>query len=477
MAVRHSLVELGFEGEAVLAAAHEAADALRRAGNSKKKIGHLLREVKRRPGDYRDDALFGPLAEALLAAGVRDDDGLPAAGYHELRETLVPHAVWGRELMDERTLEQFETACRLPVAVRGAQMPDGHVGYGLPIGGVLATRGCVIPYAVGVDIACRMRLSIFDEPLGTLQDRRDSLKRALWEETRFGVGAHFEAETRRRHEVLDDPAWSSLELLRQLKSKAWAQLGTSGSGNHFVEFGELTSESGIAEVDLPPGRYLALLSHSGSRGLGAEIAAWFTSVARGQCRLPRQAEHLAWLDLASDAGQSYWTAMTLAGRYAAANHELVHQHVTAAAGLTVRATVENHHNYAWLEEHDGETLVVHRKGATPAGPGVLGVIPGSMGDPGYVVRGRGRPESLHSAAHGAGRQMSRKAATKSLTRQQRGDWLRERGVELLAGGLDESPQAYKRIGQVMAAQGDLVDPLAEFMPRLVLMARGGPAED
>lgn len=398
-------------------------------------------------------------------------------GVIALREEMVPHRIWGRELMEPDCLKQFETACRLPVAVRGAQMPDGHVGYGLPIGGVLATRGVVIPYAVGVDIACRMRLSVYGDPLSVLQGSRDKLKSALTRETEFGVGARFEGRDRRNHEVLDDPAWSAQELLAKLKGKAWAQLGTSGSGNHFVEFGELTSHEGVPELALPAGRYLALLSHSGSRGLGADIAAHFTRVARAGCALPKGAEHLAWLSLESDGGQAYWQAMNLAGGYAAANHELIHRHVTKNAGLDTIASVENHHNFAWLEEHDGETLVVHRKGATPAGFGVLGVIPGSMGDPGFVVRGLGNGASLDSAAHGAGRVMSRGAAKRSLTTTQRSQWLKEKGVELLAGGIDESPQVYKRIQTVMEAQKDLVHAVAEFMPRLVLMARGGPSED
>jgi len=403
-------------------------------------------------------------------------DESTASNAAELRAERVPHRVWGQELLDGATIDQFDVACRLPVATRGAQMPDGHVGYGLPIGGVLATRGVVIPYAVGVDIACRMRLTVFDEPATLLTKRRDRLRGALLNETRFGVGAEFERKERREHAVMDDPAWQAQGLLRGLHDKAWAQLGTSGSGNHFAEWGELTTE-GVPELDLPAGSWLALLSHSGSRGTGAHIAEHFTRLAEARCPLPRQAQNLAWLALDSEEGQAYWQAMTLAGAYAAANHELLHQHVGAAARVATRCCVENHHNFAWLEEHDGERVVVHRKGATPAGRGVLGVIPGSMGDAGYVVRGLGQPESLCSASHGAGRVMSRKQATAKLTKSERARWLARVGVELLAGGLDESPQAYKRLERVMAQQRDLVEPVASFMPRLVLMAAGGRSED
>lgn len=438
-------------------------------GLSLKRAKRKLAAVLNRPRQYLDHELFGELARCL----VEDAPDRGAA----LRAEMVPHRIWGRDLLDEGTLRQFSTACRLPVAVRGAQMPDGHVGYGLPIGGVLATRDAVIPYAVGVDIACRMRLSVYEDGVDLLAEQRERLRRALIGQTRFGVGAAFDAGARRRHAVMDEPVWSADPLLRELKDKAWAQLGTSGSGNHFVEFGELVCEAGIPEIGLPPGTYLALLSHSGSRGLGFAIANHYTRVAMSRCRLPQEARHLAWLDLDSADGQGYWQAMELAGRYASANHELVHRHVTTAAGLTVIGHVENHHNFAWREEHGGETVIVHRKGATPAARGVLGVIPGSMGDPGYVVRGLGHPESLNSSAHGAGRVMSRKQAVKSLSRAQQRAYLEARGIELIAAGLDESPHVYKRIGEVMAAQNDLVEVVAEFRPRLVLMAAGGPAED
>jgi tRNA-splicing ligase RtcB len=321
-----------------------------------------------------------------------------------------------------------------------------------------------------------MRLTICEEPLVALDAKRPRLKQALRDETRFGMGAHFDRGHERRHDVMDDPAWREVQLLALHRDTAAAQLGSSGTGNHFVEFGELET-AGIPELELPAGTYLALLSHSGSRGLGSKIAEHYTKVAMRRHPLPKPAQHLAWLGLDESDGQEYWRAMELAGRYAAANHELIHEHVLRAAGLRRLAQVENHHNFAWLEEHGGEQVVVHRKGATPAGVGVLGVIPGSMGDPGYVVRGKGHPASLASAAHGAGRRMSRSKAKASLTRQQQDDYLRARGIELLDAGLDEAPQAYKPIAEVMAAQDELIETLAEFRPKLVLMASGGRAED
>jgi len=359
-------------------------------------------------------------------------------------------------------------AAALPIAVQGALMPDAHVGYGLPIGGVLATEQAVIPYAVGVDIACRMRLSVLDWSAQDLDARRDDLRRALASETRFGAGAAFTSRERRVHPVLDED-WSIDAVVRPLKELAWAQLGTSGSGNHFAEFGRLSLEH--ADLGLDPGTYLAFLSHSGSRRPGLEVANHYSRLAAGlHPELPRNLRRLAWLDLRSDPGQEYWSAMQLMGRYAAANHDLIHRHVLAALGAQAMCTVENHHNFAWREEHGGREVVVHRKGATPAARGELGIVPGSMATPGWVVRGLGSEAAMRSAAHGAGRAMGRAEARRRLKRADVEGLLRSRGVEVLGADLDEAPQAYKDIEVVMAAQSELVEPVARFDPVLVKMA-------
>jgi len=390
----------------------------------------------------------------------------------------APYQIWGRNLEPD-AVRQLQNACRLPVAVSAALMPDAHVGYGLPIGGVLATNEAVIPYAVGVDIACRMKMTVLDLPVSTLKIDQSRLAKALERETRFGIGATFRAP--RQHDVMDRD-WNVTPLTSRLKDRAWAQLGTSGSGNHFVEFGELTVINDV--VGLPANRYLALLSHSGSRGTGAQIAQHYSRLARDlHPELPKELSHLAWLDLSSEPGQEYWAAMELMGQYAAANHALIHAHIATTLGVDVLLDLENHHNYAWRERHltpDGSEaeVIVHRKGATPAGAGVLGIIPGSMGTPGYVVRGKGVESSLNSASHGAGRRMSRTKAKETFTWDMARKFLRERGVTLLSAGLDEVPMAYKNIDEVMAAQKDLVEPLARFEPRLVKMAPSGePAED
>jgi tRNA-splicing ligase RtcB len=387
---------------------------------------------------------------------------------YEERDELAPCRVWGSDI-EATALEQMQNACRLPISAMGALMPDAHPGYGLPIGGVLATRDAVIPYAVGVDIACRMKMSVLDLPVSAIAGQRDRLTNAIHAETRFGVGAAF--RQRREHVVMDED-WDFAKVVRQLKDKAWDQLGTSGSGNHFVEFGILTLERD--ELGLDAGEYLALLSHSGSRGAGNAIASHYSKLAMTlHPELPKELAHLAWLPLDSAEGREYWRAMQLMGKYAAANHELIHRFVARNLGARVLLDIENHHNFAWEEVHQGRRLVVHRKGATPAGRGVLGIIPGSMGAPGFVVRGKGVEASLNSASHGAGRRMSRNQAKHSFTWRQIKQHLKDREITLLSAGLDEAPMAYKDIEQVMAAQSDLVEIVAHFEPRLVKMAPAG----
>ncbi len=430
-------------------------------GMKKGALREALRRVVRDPAGARLDETFGALAEAII-------DEKRSKSLFVPREMPAPWRQWGTDL-EPGAVTQMRNACALPVSVRGALMPDAHLGYGLPIGGVLATEGAVVPYAVGMDIACRMKLSVLDWPVSALERKRSALEKALAHETRFGVGAKF--KNHRDHEVMEDD-WRVSPVTGRCRAQAWEQLGTSGSGNHFVEFGTLTLDE--TALGLEAGIYLALLSHSGSRGTGAEVARHYSKLAMNQHKeLPKELMHLAWLDMKSDAGREYWRAMTLMGRYAAANHELIHRHVVRHLGAEVLAAVENHHNFAWRETHFGKELIVHRKGATPAGRNVLGVIPGSMGTPGYVVRGLGEPESLCSASHGAGRRMSRKAAKARYTWNDLQRFLKSRGVRVISAGIDEVPMAYKDIDTVMEAQQELVSPVARFDPKLVKMAPAG----
>ena len=405
----------------------------------------------------------------------------------EIRATPIPYRVWGEQYIDLETRAQMDTAMRLPISVAGALMPDAHIGYGLPIGGVLATEGAVIPYAVGVDIACRMRLSIFPVSPIQLKQKEGQFKKTLVENTLFGAGKRWRGNERAEHAVLDDPAWSESKFLGSLLDKAYEQLGTSGSGNHFVEWGAFSLPADDEDLGLKQGEYLALVSHSGSRGVGFKIAEHFSAVAQKlHPNLDKSIRHLAWLPLEWHEGQEYWLSMELAGRFAAANHEVIHKRVAKATGLKAAVHIENHHNFAWREKirpaqasmDEAREVIVHRKGATPAGAGVLGIIPGSMADPGYVVRGKGETESLSSAAHGAGRAMSRKAALSNITKSERDRYLKEHGVSLIGGGIDESPQAYKQIDAIIGAQADLIEIVGKFTPMMVRMdGTGSKAED
>ena len=430
-------------------------------GIKKERIRATIRQLVKRPKEYVQDELYGELAQRL-------DNPLGAPSQFEKRDQPAPFCQWGEHL-EPGAVQQMQHACQLPVAVSGALMPDAHQGYGLPIGGVLATKNCVIPYAVGVDIACRMKLTVWDWPVSVLDQKQDKLEKALESETRFGIGAEF--RRKRNHPVMDED-WSITQTTLACKDKAWKQLGSSGSGNHFVEFGLLTLPRD--DLGLKKGKYVSLLSHSGSRGVGARVASYYSRWAMQiHTTLPRTLKYLAWLDLDKESGQEYWAAMELMGRYASANHELIHQHIARNLGAEIIADIENHHNYAWKEQHGGEPLIVHRKGATPAGQQILGIIPGSMATPGYVVRGKGNVQSLGSAAHGAGRKMSRTAAKQQFNWKETRLFLAKHGVKLLSAGLDEVPMAYKNIEDVMAAQSDLVEKIARFDPKLVKMAPAG----
>ena len=422
----------------------------------------LLRSIQETPAEFLEDDILGKIARFFLPEEVATESPeipLSAEG--------KSYTSYGKEHIEAGAIEQMNIAVRLPVTVAGALMPDAHQGYGLPIGGVLATENAVIPFGVGVDIGCRMCLSIFDLPGLSLRSEDKLFKKILVENTLFGTGKEFAG--RNDHEVLDRPEFDEVPMLKNWRGRAGKQLGTSGSGNHFAEFGVLELAAPDNALGLPPGQYVALLTHSGSRGLGANIANHYTRVAMEMTRLPKQAKHLAWLSLDSQEGIEYWKAMNLAGDYASACHHTIHEKIARVLRLKPMAMVENHHNFAWKEVHDGKEVIVHRKGATPAGKGVLGIIPGSMVHPGYVVTGKGEAASLDSAAHGAGRRMSRSQAIKSVTQHHLKEVLKEHGVELIGGGLDEAPMAYKDIHQVMQSQETLVDIVAAFYPKIVRM--------
>lgn len=430
----------------------------------KSEVLQLLRQVLAEPKKYFEDGLLGKIAEQLLPKNVIENVEIP------LNKISVDFNIFGTDYIEAGALDQMNNATKLPIAVAGALMPDAHQGYGLPIGGVLATENVVIPYGVGVDIGCRMCLSVFDINPAELETRQSYFAREINENTLFGAGKEFKKTT--EHEVLERKEFYEIGLLRSLQSKAAVQLGSSGSGNHFVEFGlvEITEYDEI--LQLQPGNYVGLLSHSGSRALGANIANHFTKIAKQKRLLPAEAANLSWLTLDENDGIQYWMAMNLAGDYASACHHVIHEKVAKQIGRPLKM-VENHHNFAWKEMYQGKEVIVHRKGATPAGKNVLGIIPGSMTAPGFIVKGKGESASLNSASHGAGRKMSRTAAMKNITQSILKDELEKHSVKLIGGGLDEAPQAYKDIEIVMQSQRQLVDITGKFYPKIVKMDGAG----
>lgn len=430
--------------------------------DDQEQIISTLENIIRHPEEYKENKVWGKLA-SVLAPSVSS----PTSYY--LRESSLPFSIYGTDGIDELSKRQMEVAMQLPIAIAGALMPDGCAGYGLPIGGVLATDShVVIPYAVGKDIACRMSLTILDAEPDYLEKHYDRAVKALNNHTAFGLDGILPYRT--YHPLFDRCEWRYIPILIKMREKAIRQLGSSGRGNHFVD---------ICEVVLPPvnamgmneGRYLGILSHSGSRGLGAAIADYFTAIAKETCRLPRHAGPFAWLSLDSESGQQYWKCMGIAGAYSAANHDCIHQNVARALRLKPLANISNHHNFAWRETlGDGTTAIVHRKGATPAHAGELGIIPGSMATPGFIVSGIGCRASLFSASHGAGRTMSRHDAHNSISRHALRKYLAEYGVTLIGGTTEEAPMAYKDIRAVMEAQKELVNIEGTIIPKIVRMS-------
>ena len=389
--------------------------------------------------------------------------------------------VWGEH--DEATLGQIRRCADDDRVAAAALMADGHKGYSMPIGGVVAYRNAVSPSGVGYDISCGLKAVCTD--LSSDQLKLD-LKRVMDQLARtvvFGLGR--ESGKAADHELFDDPAWKDVRHLETLKEAARAQLGTVGSGNHFVDLFE--DEQGRIWVGV----------HFGSRGFGFKVASGFLNLAAHQAFDTRAREHgmdqpATVLSLSTNLGQDYWQAMTLAGKYAYAGRDFVVSQVLEILGAHATEEVHNHHNFAWQEEHRGEKLIVVRKGATPAWPGQRGIIGGSMGDISVIVEGVDSSESrvaLRSTVHGAGRVMSRtQAAGKrrwvrkggrkvpqvvkagQITKAMMMEWLRREGVELRGGGLDESPHVYRRLPEVLAAHEGTLRILHTLRPLGVAMA-------
>jgi tRNA-splicing ligase RtcB len=445
-------------------------------------------------GYASDDPAFSRIAKLahnlINNKGVAPDDALEVIRQElgepdeklTFRENPSPIKVYGEVGPDieEYAYKQLEKACRLPVAVAGSLLPDAHPGYALPVGGVAALENAVSPAFVGFDIACRMKMSILDIPVNDFEKDREKLAATLNAVTSFGLGADF-ADGKRDHPVMEDPRWSEIPRARQLKDKAARQLGSSGSGNHFADLmtGTITKEK--EWLPLKKGdRFVALVTHSGSRGTGHQLATYYKDLAeRHTQRISKGiSKNYAWLSLDSEGGQEYWQAMQLMGDYASANHALIHHHFTQNSGIELVASYENHHNFAWEKEVDGTRWIIHRKGATPAEDGVAGIIPGSMGTPSYLVEGIAGRESLWSSSHGAGRISSRTKAKKNHDAEAYRKLVRKKDILTIGVAKDETYQCYKDINHIIDLQKDkLIDVVAKMEPRVVVMGGGRRSDD
>lgn len=387
---------------------------------------------------------------------------------------------------DDNTLEQLrDVASRAEMA---ALMADGHLGYVMPIGGVAAYRERVSPVGVGFDIACGNAAIRTDLRTESIMADREALADEIFDRLNFGVGLTNDSEhAPTDHEVFEDGRWDLLPRSHRqgLEHKARSQLGTIGGGNHYVDvFGD---GDGFVWVGV----------HFGSRGFGHTIASNFLALSQGDPWGAKAQENEVLLHLRNPIGHDYWHLMGLAGRYAYAGREWVARRVVSILGGIETDLVHNHHNFAWKETHGGEEYVVIRKGATPAWPGQRGFVGGSMGDDAVILRGtdpstvddNGKTEwlqkqALHSTVHGAGRVMSRTAAKGKWTRggelkkpgkvthQMMHEWIREKDVVLRGADLDEAPQAYRRLDDVLAAQGPTIEVLHRLRPLIVCMAPG-----
>jgi tRNA-splicing ligase RtcB (3'-phosphate/5'-hydroxy nucleic acid ligase) len=387
---------------------------------------------------------------------------------------------------DANTLAQFrDIASR---AERAALMADGHVGYVMPIGGVAAYRNRVSVVGVGFDIACGNAAIRTDLTAADIAGAEESLADEIQSCISFGLGRTNRADDAPvDHPLFLDPAWDAIPAAHRdaLRSRARAQLGTVGSGNHYVDV--MVDQAGAVWVGV----------HFGSRGLGHAIASGFLAISQGRSWGERAPETEVLLDIDGATGHDYWALMNLAGAYAYAGREWVARKVVGLLGGKELEMVHNHHNFAWREEHtarDGSpaSLIVVRKGATPAFPGQYGFVGGSMGDDAVILRGAVsdsesvrslQTAALFSTVHGAGRVMSRTAAAGRVNRrtgrsirpgritwEMLHDWIARRGVVLRGGGLDEAPHVYRRLPDVLAAQAGTVDVVHTLRPVIVVMA-------
>ena len=402
---------------------------------------------------FRDAARKEHLAREAEAAAAE----IAAANYQAPEYSDRPIKVFGEH--DDVTLLQMRNCMKVGNVVGGVVCADGHLGYAQPVGGVIAYEKQISISGVGFDIGCGNMAVRLDTPFDAVQDRVGEIIRDVGRNISFGIGRT--NDERVEHELFDDAdAWREADM-EAYRPKAAAQLGTVGSGNHYVDL--MRDEDDFVWIGV----------HFGSRGLGHRSATRYLKAAGGKdgFNVPP-----AVVDEDSEIGRRYIAAMELAGRYAYAGREWVVERVRKIIGGTVTDTVHNHHNYAWRETHDGRDLWVVRKGATPAFPGQRGFVGGSMGDDAVIIEGVESAEaraSLYSTVHGAGRLFGRKEAKRRFTRMEMDEWLKERGVTLIGADLDESPMAYRRLPDVIAQHAGTVKVLHTLRPFAVAMAGAG----
>ena len=360
---------------------------------------------------------------------------------------------------DENTVLQMRNCMAVGNAVAGVICADGHLGYAQPVGGVIAYEKQISISGVGFDIGCGNMAVRLATPFSAIEERIGDIIRDVANVVSFGVG-RTNAE-RVEHELLDDDeAWRAADM-GDYRAKAATQLGTVGSGNHYVDL--MRDEDGFVWIGV----------HFGSRGLGHTSATHYLKAAGG-----KDGMHVppAVVDEDGEIGTRYIAAMELAGRYAYAGREWVVERVRKIVGGSITEMTHNNHNYAWRENHDGRDLWVIRKGATPAFPGQRGFVGGSMGDDAVILEGVDSPEakaSLYSTVHSAGRLFGRKQALRTFARPEMDAWLQDRGVTLIGADLDESPMAYRRLPDVLAYHAASVKVIHTLRPFAVVMAGSG----
>ena len=360
---------------------------------------------------------------------------------------------------EANTLAQMQTCMQIGNVVGATLCADGHLGYAQPVGGVIAYEGQISISGVGFDIGCGNMAVKLDTKFSDIAHRVHQITQDISRIISFGVGRSNLEKV--QHGLLDDDALWQASDMEDYRQKAASQLGTVGSGNHYVDL--------LRDTD----GYVWIGVHFGSRGLGHTSATKYLKMAGGKdgINVPPTV-----VDENSDIGQQYIAAMTLAGQYSYAGREWVVERVREIIGGHVLDMVHNHHNYAWREQHNGRDLWVVRKGATPAFPGQRGFVGGSMGDDAVILEGKDSPEAkaaLYSTVHGAGRLFGRQAAKRAFTQDQMNAWLQERGVTLVGADLDESPMAYRRLPDVLAHHSASVRVLHTLRPFSVVMAGNG----